>query len=110
MDFFISNAFAQATSQTQPSPFTSLLPLVIIFVIFYFLLIRPQSKRAKEQRRMVDGLAVGDEVVTNGGLIGKILKAGDQYITVELAKDIEVRMQRHAVSTLLPKGTIKTLD
>ena len=110
MDFFISNAFAQAGGQTGPSAFTSLLPLVIIFVIFYFLLIRPQSKRAKEQRRMVDGLAVGDEVVTNGGLIGKIIKAGDQYITVELAKDIEVRMQRHAVSTLLPKGTIKTLD
>ena len=110
MDFFISNAIAQATGQSQSSPFTSLLPLVIIFVIFYFLLIRPQSKRAKEQRRMVDGLVVGDEIVTTGGLVGKVIKASEQYLSVELAQGIEVRVQRQAVNTLLPKGTIKTLD
>ena len=110
MDFFISNAFAQAVSQSQPSPFTSLLPLVVIFVIFYFLLIRPQSKRAKEQRRMVGGLVVGDEIVTTGGLVGKVIKAGEQYLSVELTQGVEVRVQRHAVNTLLPKGTIKTLD
>ena len=86
------------------------LPLIIIFVIFYFLLIRPQTKRAKEHRKMVDALSVGDEVITNGGLAGRVSKLDDQFIKLELSKGVEVRLQRHAVSSLLPKGTLKSLD
>ena len=87
----------------------SLLPLVIIFVIFYFLLIRPQTKRAKEHRKMVEAMAVGDEVVTNGGIAGKVTKVGEQFVAVEAAEGVELKVQKHAIATVLPKGTLKTL-
>jgi preprotein translocase subunit YajC len=79
-----------------------------IFLLFYFLIIRPQSKRAKEHRAMVDALAKGDEVVTNGGIIGRVSQLGDTFISVEIADGVEVKVQRQAVASVLPKGTIKS--
>ncbi|MBW3566575.1 MAG: preprotein translocase subunit YajC [Proteobacteria bacterium] len=110
MDFFISDAMAQAgPAAQQGNPLMSLLPLVIIFVIFYFLLIRPQTKRAKEHRKMVEAMAVGDEVVTTGGVVGKVNKVGEQFVTVEVAEGVELKIQKHAVASVLPKGTLKTI-
>ncbi|MEN8205615.1 MAG: preprotein translocase subunit YajC [Pseudomonadota bacterium] len=108
MNFFISDALAAAPEQ-QADPLTSLLPLVFIFVIFYFLLIRPQSKKAKEHKQMVEALAKGDEVVTNGGLLGKLAKVGDNFVEVELADGVTVKLQRQAIANVMPKGTIKGL-
>ncbi len=108
MNFFISDAMA-AEPMAQGDALTSFLPLIVIFVIFYFLLIRPQSKKAKEQKQMVEALAKGDEVVTNGGILGKIVKIGDNFVALEVAEGMQVKVQRSAVSTLMPKGTIKEL-
>jgi preprotein translocase subunit YajC len=83
------------------------LPLIIIFVIFYFLLIRPQSKRAKEHRAMIAALNKGDEIVTNGGVLGRITDVGDSFVTVEIADGVAVKVQRQAVAALMPKGTVK---
>lgn len=109
MDFFISDAMAQAGEQggQEPSLIGSLLPLVIIFVLFWFLLIRPQTKRAKEHRKMVEALSTGDEIVTNGGVLGRINEVGEQFLTVEIADGVEIHVQRHAVGALMPKGTYK---
>lgn len=85
----------------------SFLPLIVIFVVFYFLLIRPQSKKAKEHKQMVESLAKGDEVVTNGGLLGRITRVGENFLDVELADGMTVKVQRQAVASLMPKGTIK---
>lgn len=106
MDFFISSAWAAAPAE-QPDPIMSFLPLILIFVVFYFLLIRPQQKRAKEHKEMVAALAKGDEVVTNGGLLGKITEVGDNFIRVQVSDGVEVKVQRQAVSSLMPKGTMK---
>ena len=108
MSFFISDAVA-AAPQGQGDALTSFLPLIFIFVVFYFLLIRPQSKKAKEHKQMVGALAKGDEVVTNGGLLGRISKIGDNFIEVELSEGMTVKVQRQAVANLMPKGTIKGL-
>ncbi len=108
MNFFISDAMA-ADPMAQGDPLTSFLPLIVIFVIFYFLLIRPQSKKAKQQKQMIEALAKGDEVVTNGGLLGKIIKVGDNFLALEIAEGMQVKVQRNAVATLMPKGTIKEL-
>ncbi len=108
MSFFISDAVA-ADPQGQGDALTSFLPLIFIFVVFYFLLIRPQSKKAKEHKQMVGALAKGDEVVTNGGLLGRISKIGDNFIEVELSEGMTVKVQRQAVANLMPKGTIKGL-
>ncbi len=108
MNFFISDAMA-ADPLAQGDALTSFLPLIVIFVIFYFLLIRPQSKKAKEHKQMVEALAKGDEVVTNGGILGKIVKIGDNFVALEVAEGMQVKVQRSAVSTLMPKGTIKEL-
>jgi preprotein translocase subunit YajC len=107
MDFFISNAWAQAGQQTDP--FLSFLPLILIFVIFYFLLIRPQTKRAKEHRKMVSELKTGDEVITGGGILGRITEAGEQFLKVEVADGVVLRIQRQTVIAILPKGTFKSL-
>lgn len=108
MDWLISTASAQAQGASgQPSALMQFLPLVLIFVVFYFLLIRPQSKRAKEHAAMVAALEVGAEVVTSGGIIGKVVALADQYLTVEIAEGVNVKVQRHTVSQVLPKGTIK---
>ena len=106
MDWLISTAAAQAPG--QPSALTSFLPLVLIFVVFYFLLIRPQTKRAKEHRAMIAALEVGAEVVTNGGILGKVTELGDQILTIEIAPGVQVKVQRHTVSQVLPKGTLKS--
>ena len=115
---FISNAYAQTAAQTAPtagtaatdSPFGSIgtmLPIVLMFVVLYFVMIRPQMKRQKEARAMIEALAKGDEVATTGGLLGKITKIGDTYLSVEIASGVEVQVQRSAVVQVLPKGAIK---
>ncbi len=105
MDFFISNAHAQ--SATSSESLLSLLPLVLIFVVFYFLLIRPQQKRQKEHREMVGNLSVGEEVTTAGGLLGKIKEVKDSFVKIEIAPNVVVTVQKHTVSAVMPKGTIK---
>ena len=106
----ISPAFAQGTGGIgDMGQWTGLLPIVLMFVLLYFMLIRPQMKRAKEHKAMADALQKGDEVITSGGVLGKITKAGDAYVTVEVASGVEVNVQKSAVQTLLPKGTIKSI-
>jgi preprotein translocase subunit YajC len=107
MEWLIPSAYAQAAGGAQPNAFVQLLPLVLIFVVFYFLLIRPQAKRAKEHKAMVAALAVGDEVVTSGGILAKVTETGDQFLTVEIAEGVRVKVQRHTVSAVLPKGSLK---
>lgn len=109
MSFFITDAWAQAAPQAPTDSLVSFLPLIFIFVVFYFLLIRPQSKKAKEHKQMVEALAKGDEVVTNGGLLGRITSVGENFVELELGEGMKVRVQRQAISNLMPKGTIKEL-
>ena len=109
---FISSAFAQAapaaaTGGDMQSSFMSMLPLVLMFVVLYFVMIRPQMKRQKEHRAMIEALAKGDEVATAGGLLGTVTKLGDTYLGVEVAPGVEVQVQRTAVVQVLPKGSIK---
>ena len=104
---FISSAYAQAAGGDTTSSLVSLLPLVLMFVVLYFVMIRPQMKRQKEHKAMIEALSKGDEVVTAGGLLGKVSKLGDTYLGVELADGIEVQVQRSAVVQVLPKGTLK---
>ena len=111
MDFLISPAVAgAASSQASSSPgiMDFAFPIVLL-VLFYFMLIRPQSKRAKEHRTMQGALAKGDEVVTDGGLMGKIVNIGDNAITVQLAENLDVKVRRESISSVLPKGTLKKL-
>lgn len=108
MDWLIPSAWAQAAGGAQPNAFVQLLPLVLIFVVFYFLLIRPQAKRAKEHKAMVAALAVGDEVVVGGGVLGKVTELGDQFLAVEVADGVRIKVQRHTISSILPKGTLKS--
>jgi len=114
--FFISEALAQTAPAAAAGPesmLTSVGFMVLIFVVFYFLMIRPQTKRQKEHKAMVETLGKGDEVLTSGGMIGKITELSDQYMTIQVAsvdgKPVEIAMQRGAVQTLLPKGTMKSL-
>lgn len=108
MDFFITPAWAQAAAGGTASTLTTILPLVLIFVVFYFLLIRPQTKRAKEHREMIGKLTVGDEVVTTGGILGRISEVSEQFVTLEVAANVAIRVQRFQVAQLMPKGTLKT--
>ena len=109
MDWLISTAAAQAQGAPgQPSALMQFLPLVLIFVVFYFLLIRPQTKRAKEHRAMVAALETGAEVVTAGGILGKVVELGDQFVVVEIADGVRVKVQRHTITQVLPKGSIKS--
>ena len=106
----ISPAYAQAAGASpQGDLLTTMLPMIAIFVVFYFLLIRPQQKKAKEARAMLAALEKGNEVVTAGGIVGRITRLSDQYVTVEIAPNTEITLQRHAISQLLPKGTMKAL-
>ena len=102
---FISNAYAADAAAT--SGLTSFLPFIIIFVLFWFMLIRPQMKQAKDHRNMLAALQKGDEVATAGGLIGKVVKVGESFVTIEITTYTSVNVQKHTVQTLLPKGTIK---
>ena len=106
---FISPAYAQAAGSPSGSDIMTFLPMIAIVVVFYFLLIRPQQKRAKETKAMLSSLQKGDEVVTAGGVVGKIAKLSDAYADIEIAANVEITVQRSAISLLLPKGTIKTL-
>jgi preprotein translocase subunit YajC len=106
MNFLISDAWAQADG--AGSGLLGLLPMVLIFVVFYFLLIRPQQKKAKDHRAMVAAVAKGDEVVTNGGVLGKIIEVDDNFASVEIASGIIVKVQKAAISQLMPKGTVKS--
>jgi len=107
----ISPAFAQASGGGigGEGGLITLLPIVLMFVLLYFIMIRPQIKRQKEHRTMVEGLQKGDEVVTAGGVVGKISELGDAYLSLEVAPNTEISVQRTAVQTLLPKGTIKSI-
>jgi preprotein translocase subunit YajC len=109
---FISNAYAQSAAAADVGLMGNLstfLPLVLMFVVMYFLMIRPQQKRAKEQKAMMDALAKGDEVITSGGILGKVSKVSDGYVTVEVATGTDIVVQKAAITTLLPKGTLKSL-
>jgi preprotein translocase subunit YajC len=105
---FISTAYAQATTAAAPEQsLLGMLPLVLMFVVLYFVMIRPQMKRQKEHKAMIEAVAKGDEIVTAGGLIGKISKLGDTFIHLEVANGVELQIQRSAISQVLPKGTVK---
>ncbi len=106
---FISPAFAQTAGAATESSLMSFLPLILMFVVLYFIMIRPQMKRQKEHRNMLSALAVGDEVVTSGGLVGKVAKVSEAYVGIEIAQGVEITMQKHALTAVLPKGTIKAL-
>lgn len=101
----ISPAYAQAAGG-DPG-FIGFLPIILMFVLLYFLMIRPQMKRAKEQKRMIEALQKGDEVVTAGGTLGKVTSVGDSYVRLEIAPNVEVTVQKQSVQTLLPKGSVK---
>ncbi len=109
LDFFISPAHAQAAAPAQGSPLISFIMLGGVFVLMYFMMIRPQMKRQKEHRLMVEKLAKGDEVVTSGGIAGRIEDVGESFITVEIGEGNKVKLQKGAISAILPKGTLKSL-
>ena len=110
---FISSAFAQtapaavASGGDMQSSLMNMLPLVLMFVVLYFVMIRPQMRKQKEHRSMIEALAKGDEIVTSGGLLGKVSKMGDSYLSLEVANGVELQVQRSAVVQVLPKGSIK---
>lgn len=107
---FISNAYAQAAAGGDPTGgLMGLLPLILMFIVLWFLMIRPQMKRAKEHKAMVAALAKGDEVVTQGGIAGRVTQVSDNFLHVEVADNVNIVVQAQAVATVLPKGTLKTL-
>ena len=105
---FISNAFAQGTGGAESS-LMSFLPLILMFAVLYFIMIRPQMKRQKDHRNMLATMAKGDEVVTNGGIVGKITRVSDAYVGVEISEGTEITVQKASVTQILPKGTLKSL-
>jgi preprotein translocase subunit YajC len=105
----ISSAYAQAATGGD-SGFIGFLPIILMFVLLYFLMIRPQMKRAKETKAMIEALQKGDEVITAGGVLGRISKMGEAYLTIEIAPNTEVSVQKAAVQTVLPKGTLKSIQ
>jgi preprotein translocase subunit YajC len=106
---FISNAYAEAGAASSDGGIMNFLPLLALIAVFYFLVLRPQSKRAKEQKTMLAELQRGDEVVTVGGEVGVISKIFEQYVSIELAENLEVKVQKSSIQTVLPKGTIKAI-
>lgn len=108
LDFLVSPAAAQAAGGPAPNPLMSLLPLIILFVVFWFLLLRPQMKKAKEHRELIAKLQKGDEVLTNGGIAGRIEDLGESFVTVEVAERVSIKVQRGAITAVLPKGTLKS--
>ena len=107
MDFLVQSAHAQAGGEATGSPLMSLMLPILLLVVFYFLLIRPQQKRVKEHKQMVSELKKGDEVVTSGGLAGELTEVGDSFVQLQIAEGIEVQVQKQSVASLLPKGTLK---
>lgn len=108
LDFLVSPAYAQQAAQ-QPNALLQFAPLVFLLVLFYFVLIRPQMKRNKEQREMLGKLAKGDEVITNGGLAGTVREIGENFLTLELAEGVAVKLRKDAVASVMPKGSLKAL-
>ena len=108
MSFLIENAWAQAAPAQSGGMLNFVILMALFFAIFYFMLIRPQSKRAKEHRAMLAALAVGDEVVTGGGILGKVTDVGENFITVEVAEGVRLKVQKGQVAALMPKGTLKS--
>lgn len=104
----ISPAYAQGGGAAPGGGFDLIL-IVVMLVVFYFLLIRPQQKRAKEHRELVNALSKGDEVMTSGGILGRITKVTDDYVSVEIADNLEIKLQKGSVQATLPKGTIKSI-
>ena len=108
----ISNAYAQTAAAGAANPMDSVmqfLPIILMFVVLYFIMIRPQQKKAKEHKALIDALGKGDEVVTQGGIAGRIVKMGEEYATVEIADNVEIKVQKPAIGLVLPKGTLKIL-
>lgn len=109
MNWLIADAWAEAPSPVpQGSMLSTLIPFALLFVVFYFLLIRPQAKRTKEHKAMMAALAKGDEIVTSGGLFGRITHLGESVVTLEVSDKVEIKVQRQAIQAVMPKGTIKT--
>ena len=106
---WISTAYAQGAGIFDQNALVQFLPLILIFVVFYFLMLRPQQKRAKETKAMLEALQKGDEVVTAGGIVGRIAKLSDQYAAIEVASGVELNVQRQAIAQVLPKGSLKNL-
>ncbi len=106
----INEAWAQSGSPAFGADIWSMLPIILMFVVLYFLMIRPQMKRAKEQKAMIEALQKGDEVVAAGGMLGRISKISDSYITLQIASNVEIQVQRPAVQLVLPKGSIKSIE
>ena len=109
MDYLIQNAWAQGATGAGEPGLAGFLPLIILFVVFYLFLIRPQMKRQKEHTKMVQTLAKGDEAVTTGGLLGRVTEVGPNFVKLEVAKDTEVKVQKHAIAQIMPKGTVKEM-
>jgi preprotein translocase subunit YajC len=106
----ISNAYAQAAAAAEPmGGLASFLPIILMFAALYFLMIRPQQKKAKEHKALLEALSKGDEVVTNTGMAGRITRVGDEFVSVEIAENVEIKMQKGAISAVLVKGTLKNL-
>lgn len=109
-NLFISNAYAEGSAAAAGGGFMDFLPLIGLAAVFYFMVLRPQMKRGKEMKIMLAALQKGDEVVTGGGVLGRIVKVGDNYISVEVAEGINLNIQKGAIQTVLPKGTIKSVN
>ncbi len=108
-NLFISNAYAEGAAPAQGGGIMDFLPLIALLAVFYFLVLRPQQKRAKEMKAMLEAMQKGDEVVTNGGVLGRVTKVGESYVSVEVAEGVVVNVQKGAIQTTLPKGTIKSI-
>ena len=104
----ISQAWAQGADGGTGGFLVQLFPLVLIFVVFYFLLIRPQQKKAKEHQALISKISSGDEVVTTGGILGKVVEVGDSFVTIEVAEGVQIKVQKFQVGSLMPKGTLKS--
>lgn len=109
MSFFINDAMAQGAGGQQAGTLELILPLLLMFAIFYFLLIRPQQKKAKEHKKMVEALKKGDEIITSGGILAKVTDVEETFLTCKISENVEIKIQNQAVSAVLPKGTIKKL-
>ena len=109
MDFFISSAYAQADAAPAPNPMFQFVILGGFILIFWLIIWRPQAKRAKEHKQLVESIAKGDEVMTSGGLLGKVTKVDENYVVVEVADRVELKFQKSSIAAALPKGTIKSI-
>ena len=108
MDFLISSAYAQAAGAAQPSPWSPLIMMLVFVAVFFLFVIRPQMKRAKEHRALISAISKGDEVVTNGGILGRVDEVGESFLSIEISSGVIIKMQKNAIAAVLPKGTLKS--